>query len=162
MPPSREIPLRNRKGEVVAVALVDEADYGLVSQHRWHVHKVKNSRASYARSTKQRGACHLMMHRLIIPGADTVDHINGDGLDNRRCNLRAASRKQNSHNAQRRCDNTSGYKGVHWDKEQRKWRATIRAHGQIHRLGRFPTPEEAHAAYVKAAEELHGEFANAG
>lgn len=91
-----------------------------------------------------------------------IDHINGRRDDNRLCNLRLATRSENTRNAKRRSDNTSGFKGVGFHKAQGKWRARIKIDGRRKDLGRFDTPEEAHAAYCKAAAELHGEFANFG
>lgn len=90
-----------------------------------------------------------------------VDHINGNGLDNRRCNLRVCSHGENMRNRTMNRNNRSGYKGVYFDpdKNGRPWRAQIRANGRKHSLGRFDTAEQAYEAYQKAAERLHGEFA---
>jgi hypothetical protein len=90
---------------------------------------------------------------------EQVDHINGDPSDNRWANLRLATQSQNQANARRRSDNTSGYKGVSWDARSRKWSAEILVGGRRVRLGRFGCPAEAHAAYVRTAEKLSGEFA---
>jgi hypothetical protein len=86
-----------------------------------------------------------------------VDHINGDRADNRWCNLREATNTQNTHNAKRRADNKSGFKGVRLHYSG-KWEARV---AQKH-YGLFATPEEAHAARCKAIAELHGEFARSG
>lgn len=91
-----------------------------------------------------------------------IDHINGRRDDNRLCNLRLATWSENNRNAKRRSDNTSGVKGVSFDKARDRWLARIKTDGYDRYLGRFDTPEEAHAAYCKAAAELHGEFANFG
>lgn len=88
-----------------------------------------------------------------------IDHINGDGLDNRWSNLRLATHAQNRANSRRQKNNTSGFKGVVWDKARGKWIAAIRADGKGIYLGRFNTPEAAHAAYVAAAERHFGSFA---
>lgn len=115
---------------------------------------------------------HLSAHRLAflymvgkIP--NVVDHINNDKSDNRWCNLREADNFKNRQNIGKRKNNSSGYKGVSYCKEQNKWMASLgytnndgkRCHKKI---GRFYTPEEAHQAYCKAAKELHGEFFNPG
>lgn len=84
-----------------------------------------------------------------------IDHVNGDGLDNRLCNLRQASRSNNVNNT-RPPKNSTGFPGV--SKYRRKWRATVRIGGKTKSLGYWPTPEEAHAAYVKAVNSVHGEF----
>lgn len=89
-----------------------------------------------------------------------IDHINGDRTDNRIANLRLATVAENTRNGKRRSTNTSGYKGVSLT-ENGQWRATIVAGGRQSYLGRFSTAEDAHAAYVKAASRLHGEFARA-
>lgn len=106
------------------------------------------------------------MHReimgLSIGDQREVDHINGNRLDNRRCNLRLATHEQNMHNARRRKDNSSGFKGVSWKVRDRKWYAAIEISGKRIHLGVFDTAEEAHVAYCGAADRLHGEFANHG
>lgn len=91
-----------------------------------------------------------------------IDHINSDRLDNRIANLRPATRRQNNINVLRTSANTSGFKGVHWDKPTERWRAQITIEGKKTYLGSFASPEEAHEAYKKAALEHHGEFANFG
>jgi hypothetical protein len=99
------------------------------------------------------------MHRLILgakPG-QFVDHINGNGLDNQRSNLRLASRAQNNRNARRRADNTTGHRGVGHDRG--RFRATIYAGGQRINLGNYGTPLEAARAYDLVAKPLHGEYA---
>lgn len=87
-----------------------------------------------------------------------IDHINGCPNDNRFCNLREASDAENSRNAKRPSNNTSGFKGVRRAKGQ-KWQAAIRVDGKRLYLGRFDTPESAYAAYCAAAEKHHGDFA---
>src|SRR3990167_3456923 len=109
---------------------------------------------------------HYLAHRLVffyMTGkwpADQVDHKNGDPLDNRWRNLRNASCAQNQHNQRRHRTNTSGFKGVGFDKNSNRWRARIRANGKRYWLGVFDTAEAAHAAYSAKSNELHGEFSN--
>jgi hypothetical protein len=98
------------------------------------------------------------MHKLILPGIRCVDHKNGNGLDNRRCNIREASLADNQHNMRLSIRNKSGYKGVCWDKYAKKWRAMIGVKGRLKNLGSFTTPQEAAAAYNNAATSLYGEF----
>lgn len=88
-----------------------------------------------------------------------IDHINGDPSDNRISNLRECDALENAHNAKRRSDNTSGYKGVSWHKQLRKWTARIMVDKKHINIGVFDTAEKAYAAYCKKALELHGEFA---
>jgi len=88
--------------------------------------------------------------------------VNRNGLDNRRANLRLATRSENLRNRAVHCNNTSGYRGVRWKPARRKWVANITLNGQQHHLGYHATPEAAHQAYCAAARELHGEFARTG
>ena len=88
-----------------------------------------------------------------------IDHINGDGTDNRIINLRLATTAQNAMNRMLRRDNTSGVKGVSWNKKSGQWLAHIGYGGKILHLGLFDTIEEAKVARLKAAKTLHREFA---
>lgn len=90
-----------------------------------------------------------------------VDHINGNPSDNRLANLRRATNSQNQQNRRLGSNNTSGYKGVFFNKQCRKWAATIFADGRARHLGLFSTPDQAHVAYVDAAKKFFGEFARA-
>src|SRR5687768_17425464 len=100
----------------------------------------------------------MQMHRLIM-GLDgpLVDHENHNGLDNRRENLRHATQQQNKRN-QRIRKNTSGFKGVRWDKG--KWQARIMIDGIQLNIGRYFEPLDAARAYDAAARQYHGEFAS--
>lgn len=91
-----------------------------------------------------------------------LDHIDRDRANNRVTNLRPATRAENRRNASIRSDNTSEFKGVSFIKPTRRWDARIMHSRRQICLGHFDTPEEAHAAYRKAAEQLHGKFACAG
>ena len=107
--------------------------------------------------------CSYFAHRLAwlyVTGGwptEDIDHINGDGSDNRWCNLRAATRSQNLMN--RRVIGRHGLKGVEKQTHGHTWAARIKSGDKRIYLGNFQTKEEAHAAYVRAAERLHGEFA---
>jgi hypothetical protein len=94
-------------------------------------------------------------------GRPGIDHRDGDTTNNRWSNLRRATSTENAANRRRPRNNTSGFKGVYFDRKRRTWGARIRKGGQSYFLGRFATPHEAHAAYVAAAEDLFGEFARA-
>ena len=109
-----------------------------------------------------------LVHRLVwvwVTGQDPaslhIDHIDRQGTNNAWHNLRLATVSQNLGNACRHRDNTSGFKGVYRDSESSRWVARITFHYKGIHLGYFDTPEEAHAAYMAAAERLHGEFARA-
>jgi len=90
-----------------------------------------------------------------------IDHINGDPSDNRICNLRKATPAQNQANSRRPKNNTTGFKGVTFDKKSGVYRAKIMVNYKTVHLGGFSTAEKAHEAYVKAANEFYGPFARA-
>jgi hypothetical protein len=99
---------------------------------------------------------------LLMTGAwplDQVDHINGDRTDNRWLNLRLANNQQNRRNSKKHRNNTSGIKGVSWDKNAGKWRAHIRINYKLKALGRFDNIEDARDAYQAAIKAAYGEFA---
>lgn len=141
------------------VALVDEADYELVmAAGPW---SYERSSVPYARrNAKRSDGSHvpLRMHGFLT-GWPLTDHINGDGLDNRRANLRPATASQNHFNQRLRSNNTSGFKGVSLDKRYDKWAAHIRADGRRRSLGLYADPADAALAYDAAAREIAGEFA---
>lgn len=88
-----------------------------------------------------------------------VDHINGNGQDNRACNLRLADHSQNLANRGRNANNTSGFKGVYWHRRARKWMAQIVVRGKVLYLGLHPDRYAAARAYDRAAIEHFGPFA---
>jgi hypothetical protein len=102
----------------------------------------------------------FLMHKGYLP--KTIDHINGDKLDNRIENLRAATVGQNQHNRKTNANNTSGYKGVSWHKARKKWVARITLERKNIHLGYFANAEEAAKVVRAAREELHGDFAHHG
>jgi hypothetical protein len=146
------------------VALVDDEDYGWLSQYRW----THNSKYA-ARSVKFNGKrAYMYMHReimgLTIDDPREVDHRYNTGkedygLDNRRENLRICNTSQNQSNAIIRKDNKTGYKGVSWHKPLKKWYAQIKYKRISYYLGYFDNIIDAAKAYDKRAWELSGEFA---
>jgi hypothetical protein len=142
------------------VCLVDDADHTRVSAHKWHVHIDQRGRM-YAASKKSGHT--IYMHRFICKVTDRrvkVDHRDGDGLDNRRENLRICSTAQNSMNQRKHRDGlTSRFKGVFWNKRDKKFQASIKVNGHSHFLGSFGDEIEAARAYNAAALEHFGEFA---
>ena len=147
------------------VTVVGDDDFQLVSKHKWHA--VKHGRTHYAVSNIKINGKYttVQMHRLILGVTDneiSVDHIDGNGLNNRRKNLRECSNANNAMNRRKYKNNTSGYKGVTLEKSTMKWRARIKTGGAMKSLGLFDSPELAHAAYCAAAVKMHGEFANFG
>lgn len=123
-------------------AVVDQEDFAHLSKWKWH-----RSQGGYARRTGWKVV--ISMHRLITtcPSGLEVDHINRDKLDNRRENLRVVNHSINQHNTPAQCDNTSGYKGVCFDKSRNRWRAATKHGGRHILIGRYATAEEADAAY---------------
>jgi hypothetical protein len=91
-----------------------------------------------------------------------IDHINGNKSDNRWCNLREATGTQNQANRKLNKNSTSGYKGVHFCKRTKRWSAFIQFKGKNRFLGRFDTQKEAHLAYINAANNFFGKYANYG
>lgn len=145
-------------------AVIDAADVNLVNHVNWHASK--GTRTVYARATIWDGERHrkVLIHRLLTgePISMEVDHIDSNGLNNRRCNLRVASGFQNQQNKRIGRKNTSGYKGVSFHKPRGKWQAQINANGTRTFLGFHATPEAAHEAYRSASAKLHGEFSRIG
>ncbi len=146
------------------VAVVDVADLPLLDGRKWRALTGKKCK-TYA-VTRGPGGSHIWMHRLILatPDGMLTDHINGDSLDNRRSNLRAADACQNSTNMgkRRRPDgepSSSQYKGVMWDKAVGSWRAKISAYNTRYSLGYFADEADAARAYDAKARECFGSFA---
>lgn len=138
-------------------ALVDDEDFERVAAHKWCY-----MTAGYgARSIAEGGKRKLVyLHRFILQpkkGAH-VDHINGDRLDNRRSNLRTCTHQQNRQNSKHYASNTSGHKGVSFDKTTGNWKAYINVDGRLVHLGRFETAEAAAQHRNAVAEKLFGEF----
>lgn len=151
----KEIPLTKGK-----VAIVDDEDFDRVSAFKWQACESEKGgwyacRTAYNTITNRPM---VYLHRFILGSPKShVDHRNRNGLDNRRKNLRIASRSQNQANVTLRRDNTLGYKGVVL--RRGGWGAQIRHQGSRQWLGVHPTKETAARAYDTKALELFGEFA---
>lgn len=143
--------------------LVDAADFEYVSQCQWWAQAM--GRTTYvARAGRPGEPRTVTLHRDLLHVTDrglVVDHINRDGLDNRRANLRPCTHSQNHGNAakQRRKSATSRYKGVCWHRSRGWWQATITVNGIGRYLGHYATEAAAAAAYNAAAREGFGDFA---
>lgn len=140
------------------IAIIDACDVPLVESMNWCSHVQKHS--VYARTHLQTRPHTAYLHRMILGAAQgaEVDHRDGNGLNNRRENLRLASRSENNQNRRWSKMGDQGMRGVSFHKASRKWDARIQANGVPIRLGLFSTPEEAKAAYLKASSELHKSF----
>lgn len=143
-------------------ALVDPQDVPIVAGIRWcpvRVGRYQAEECFYAMAKVDGRTAY--MHRLILglSGRNTqTDHINHNGIDNRRCNLRIVTPQQNQQNRQSR-KGTSQFKGVSWHKNAGKWQAHIRFQGKLRHLGLFDVEREAAEVYDGAALMLFGSFA---
>ena len=138
-------------------AMVDDEDYEYLMQWNWQVHI--SNRAQYAKRLD--GNKVIMMYREILKCNSTtliVDHINHNGLDNRKENLRTATRSENAKN--RKGSGKSKYLGVSWHWRIKRWFAGCHVNKKRIHLGSYKTEEEAALAYNEAAKIYHGEFAN--
>lgn len=140
------------------VAFVDDADFALLNARSWwslrHRHGGRETTYAYTRIDGNQ----IGMHNLLVPHAD---HINNDGLDNQRHNLRTATQSQNLMNTRKTLSPTSSkYKGVCWHKRAKKWMASIKINRTPQYLGLFIKEIDAAKAYDAAAKHLFGSFAH--
>ncbi len=156
-PAMKEIPLSQGK-----VALVDDVEFDLLSVNKWCAQKDRRTyyavRSITIAPNKEK---RVWMHREILglTVGQFADHINGNGLDNRRSNLRIATTSQNGANRRVGRNNTSGVKGVAWHKGSKKWQSSICVRGRMIQLGRFYDLKSAECIYKLAAFKFFGEFA---
>lgn len=152
----KEIPLTQGK-----VALVDDADYDWLMQWKWFARASRGKFYAMRKIKTAKGRGHVFMHNIILPPDNErrPDHINGNGLDNQRGNLRLATQLENTHNAGARKDGRSPYKGVIWHGSTQRWRARITVNKQRLHLGTFTDQISAAHAYDAAARIYHGVFA---
>ena len=148
------------------VAVVDNIDFEWLNQWKWYAahRKTKSGDLWYAVREIHPDTC-VLMHRIIakracLPPAEHYDHKDHDGLNNRRSNLRPATRTQNLGNQRKTANRSSSFKGVSWDESRNRWRAQICIENRRRFLGRFSKEEDAADAYAIAAHELFGEFTN--
>lgn len=153
----KEIPLTHG-----LVALVDDEDFEWLSQWRWAARKGRNTFYAMRQVGKYPFDKNVHMHREIMqtPNGMVTDHIDKNGCNNQRSNLRVCTDTQNKANRGKQCNNTSGFKGVTWNKYEGRWVSKIEVSGKTLSLGYFSDPEIAARAYDEAAKKYHGEFAN--
>ena len=145
------------------ITLVGAQDYEWIAQRRWNSNGNRQDKRRYAKNEN------TFLHRLIMERVlgrpllnwkiEQVDHKNGDGLDNRRPNLRICSQSQNGANSKKAAPCSSQFKGVVWQKHRNKWSAKISVNGKHYHLGNFVDEEDAATAYDVAARRLRGDFA---
>ena len=153
----KEIPLTQNQ-----FALVDPEYFNYLNQWKWYVICVKTLKYAVRNSKTVNGKRHrIRMHQVILGKKENMitDHINGNGLDNQRNNLRFATRTQNFINRKIHKNNTSGYKGVSWIKRDKKWYSNIRVNRKTINLGCFQNKKIAATTYNIAAKRYFGEFA---
>jgi hypothetical protein len=157
---TKTIQIQLHKG---SIAIIDEQDADLL-QYKWD--ELASCNKTYAKSAKYFGAKQVLMHRVILGRMlghelvhkEIVDHIDGNGLNCTRGNLRLATGGQNAANSGLYKSNTSGYRGVSFRKDINKWQAKIRVDQKLIHLGHFDTAELAYEAYKAKAISLWGEF----
>ena len=137
-------------------ALVDDDVYVWASEFKWHF----NGRYAARNTSRREKHTTVYLHRVILPGAKEVDHVNGDPLDNRRENLRACTHQQNLRNQKARKRTAGGsLKGAHFKKGNKNpWVARITVDGTSIHLGSFDSEQKAHEAYINKAKQIHGQF----
>lgn len=147
------------------VAVIDTADAALIQQYTWRAEKRRDTwyATTRIRSTKAKsGWSTTYMHRLLLPPPDrmlVVDHINGDGLDNRRRNLRLVTHAQNHWNSHNSYAASSKYKGVYWHTLRGQWHAKLMHKGKTICAGFHGSEQTAALAYNAAAAHWFGEYA---
>jgi hypothetical protein len=145
---------------------IDEEDYERVTALAWHINTYTVSKCGkvYILHTYRinKKTYPVSLHRFILGltyhDNKVCDHISGDTLDNRKCNLRVCTTAENVRNCKLGKGNTSGYKGVYFNKRAKRYLAQIKLNNKKIHLGYYDTPEEAHAAYCEASKKYHGEF----
>ncbi len=145
---------------------MDAEDFKCLSVHRWHAVSSRGRWYAVRFKTRISGQqLNLCMHREILglqhKDGKIVDHVNSDGLDNRRSNLRICTKCENNRHRRKSIirRTASQYKGVTWHKRNQKWMATIRKDRKIYHLGYFEIEIEAAKTYNEAAIKYHGDFA---
>jgi hypothetical protein len=153
------------------VALIDDGDVDLVRAHNGRAYKWSGRRdcnAIYVQAWQYRegGRKKITLHQLLLnaPRGTKIDHINGNGLDNRRANLRLCTNAQNSANQRKQTTRKgkrtySEFKGVSWRKDDNRWTAQVGVAYHLYHLGFYSSETEAALAYNKAATFCFGPFA---
>lgn len=154
----KKIPLTQGK-----FALVDDVDYDWLNQWKWCAYKDKNTYYARRSSTINGKQVTVMMHREILNlkhrNGKQTDHIDGNGLNNQRFNLRVCNNQQNCFNKSPRKKSSSRFKGVVWGKSIKKWHARITFNGNLIHIGYYQNDVEAARAYDGMAKRYFKKFA---
>ena len=155
----KQIPLTQGK-----FAIVDDEDFEMLSKFKWCLRLANGKTYAYrrAKNHEKHPSKTVKMHRFILNIVDPkieVDHIDSNGLNNQRYNIRPCTHSQNLKNRGRQKNNTSGFKGVFWSKNAKKWEASVKVNAKKIYLGLFLIKENAARAYDAYAKEHFGEFA---
>lgn len=157
LPKTVSLPLTNG-----GAVIVDSADLPIVGRYKWY--GIESNGTTYAQANIKVPVGRtgykwttLKLHRVLFPESEVVDHIDGNGLNDSRSNLRPASRGENSRNRKHFSKRTP-YKGVSWKADVGKWCARINAQGRVIHLGYFGDAAEAARAYNRASLKMHGKF----
>lgn len=143
---------------------VDNQDFVKHNMFKWRSSKQGRTKGYFiaSREIKENGkSVQLKLHRVIVGAkkGQYVDHINQDSLDNRRENLRICTNSENLRNRGKQSNNTSGFKGVSWNKNANKFSVRISVNGNDRFYGYFSDAKKAARVYNSLAKKLHGEFA---
>jgi len=138
-------------------AIVDAEDYDWLVQYKWHCRHNRNKFYAYRNKARKT----ISMHRQLIGDTNAllVDHIDGNGLNNRKSNLRICTAAQNTYNKHPRSNSHSRYKGLTWHKRNKRWEVQIIKSSKRTFIGSFDNELNAAMAYDRKAEQLFGEFA---
>ena len=149
-----EIVIRNKQGDIKAIAVIDIEDLEMIGQYKW------NESGGYARTVINGHG--VFMHKIIMNDINnnfTIDHINRNRLDNRKSNLRFTTIQENSLNQSVYKNNVSGVPGVRFNKSKKKWEADIQYKRKRIYLGSFMNKDDAIAARKSAEEKYFGDYA---
>lgn len=136
--------------------LIDPIDEKTILRHKWRAHKSPNN--FYAVTTISRKPTKMIYAHNLIMLSKGIDHIDGDGLNNSRSNLRKCTQSENIANSRKFVKSSSQFKGVDFDKSRKKWRARIVKNRKEFHLGYFKSEEDAAKAYDKKAVDFFGNF----
>jgi len=147
------------------VALVSDEDFERTNRHKWYAREDNPGLWYACRKTKVLGLGwrQQFLHRFIMGlehgDRKQIDHVDGNGLNCQKSNLRFSTQKENVRNCRKRKNTSSSLKGVTWHKKDRRWQAQITVDRRYIFLGQFSSEQEAHEVYAEAAQKYFGEFA---